>query len=189
VTAHRVLGVFLSLFRRSRVLSLSFQRTRDGRPSTFSSASCARRATSSLTTCISIPRDQTASSREPRQWTCPYRRRSNLRGSIRSKATWITGRLTQLIERVGPERIPPVMITVANNTGGGQPVSMANIKAVKEICSATRFLSTLTPAGSPRIHTLSRYASQAMRGRAHGKSPKRCSVTRTAVPCRRRKTG
>ena len=43
--------------------------------------------------------------------------------------------LKRLIGRVGPGRIPLVMLTVTSNSGGGQPVSMANIREVKEVCS------------------------------------------------------
>ena len=42
--------------------------------------------------------------------------------------------LAALIERVGRERIPLVMLTVTNNSGGGQPVSMGNVRAVAAVC-------------------------------------------------------
>lgn len=41
--------------------------------------------------------------------------------------------LEAVIEKHGPENIPLCMMTVTNNMNGGQPVSMANIRAVRKI--------------------------------------------------------
>lgn len=43
--------------------------------------------------------------------------------------------LRALIERVGAENIPLCMLTVTNNSGGGQPVSMQNIREVHAVLS------------------------------------------------------
>ena len=42
-------------------------------------------------------------------------------------------RLEETIEEVGVDKIPVIMITVTNNSGGGQPVSMSNIRGVADI--------------------------------------------------------
>ncbi len=42
--------------------------------------------------------------------------------------------LEKFINKVGAENIPLVMLTVTNNSGGGQPVSMENIKETRRIC-------------------------------------------------------
>ena len=60
--------------------------------------------------------------------------------------------LRELIERVGPEKIPLAMITVTNNSGGGQPASMANIREVKQI---------LTPYHIPLYLDACRFAENA----------------------------
>lgn len=42
-------------------------------------------------------------------------------------------KLQRLIEKVGAKKIPLCMLTITNNSGGGQPVSMENVKEVKKV--------------------------------------------------------
>lgn len=42
--------------------------------------------------------------------------------------------LDALIRERGAENIPVVMVTITNNSSGGQPVSLANLREVREVC-------------------------------------------------------
>jgi tryptophanase len=44
-------------------------------------------------------------------------------------------KLKSFINEKGAENIPLCMLTVTNNSGGGQPVSMQNIREVKDVCT------------------------------------------------------
>ncbi len=61
-------------------------------------------------------------------------------------------KLGAAFKKYGAERIPFVMITVTNNSGGGQPVSMANMREVSDFCKTV---------GVPLIFDACRFAENA----------------------------
>jgi tyrosine phenol-lyase len=61
-------------------------------------------------------------------------------------------KLQRLIEDVGAKNIPLCMLTITNNSGGGQPVSMENVKEVKKV---------LEPFGIPLYFDAARFAENA----------------------------
>ena len=50
------------------------------------------------------------------------------------KGNMDTDALDAFIRERGVENVPLVMVTVTNNSGGGQPVSMENVRAVRAVC-------------------------------------------------------
>jgi tryptophanase len=56
------------------------------------------------------------------------------------KGNMDTTKLEELIIKTGVSNIGAVILTVTNNTGGGQPVSMENAKAVDSICKKHQVL-------------------------------------------------
>src|ERR1700733_5662662 len=65
----------------------------------------------------------------------PLPEAADTQARIPFKGNMDVGALARLIEAEGAEKIPLVMLTVTNNSGGGQPVSMANVRAVNEVAS------------------------------------------------------
>ncbi len=51
------------------------------------------------------------------------------------KGNMDTRRLDELLRSRDPGSVPVVFVTITNNSGGGQPVSLENLHAVREICS------------------------------------------------------
>ena len=50
------------------------------------------------------------------------------------KGNMDTDALDAFIAERGPENVPLVMMTITNNSGGGQPVSLENLRAVRAVC-------------------------------------------------------
>ena len=72
-----------------------------------------------------------ASGARPLDLPCPEAK--DLFSSFPFKGNMDLEALKDLVREHGAERIPMIMVTVTNNSGGGQPVSLANLRAVSEI--------------------------------------------------------
>jgi tyrosine phenol-lyase len=59
---------------------------------------------------------------------------ADLQSPARFKGDLDVAGLERAFAELGPERIPLVVVTITNNTGGGQPASLANLRAVREVC-------------------------------------------------------
>jgi tryptophanase len=68
----------------------------------------------------------------------PLPEAADTQGLLDFKGNMDVAALEALIDAEGAPAIPLVMLTVTNNSGGGQPVSMANIEAVKAVCARHR---------------------------------------------------
>jgi tryptophanase len=63
----------------------------------------------------------------------PCAEAADLNSDFPFKGNMDTAALAEVVAQHGPERIPLIMVTITNNSGGGQPVSMANIREISRI--------------------------------------------------------
>lgn len=90
--------------------------------------------------------------------------------------------LKKTILKLGATNIPMVIMTITNNSGGGQPVSMRNIKEASQVCKENKIPFLLMPAVLQRILTLSSYGKTDMLINLFWKLLMRLSPTLMAAP-------
>jgi tyrosine phenol-lyase len=66
----------------------------------------------------------------------PCAEAEDLESDFPFKGNMDTAALEQLVAEHGADKIPVIMVTITNNSGGGQPVSMANIREISRIAKA-----------------------------------------------------
>ena len=87
------------------------------------------------------------------------------------------GKLRACIEEYGPANVPLVMLTVTNNTGAGQPVSLENMRAVRALCDEFAL---------PLFYDAARYAENAyfIKLREPGQADRSClAIARDMFSC------
>jgi tryptophanase len=92
-----------------------------------------------------------------------------------------------LVENAG--KVPLAMITVTNNSGGGQPVSMANIRAASEICHRHGVPLFLDACRFAENAWFIKPAKRDTPTKRRWKSPRRCLATPMAATMSAKKDG
>ena len=166
--------------RTSPVLRMLSQPTRVAQPRRSSSLWSAAKESSSRTTRTLIPHEPTLNTRERKRSTYSTPTGKDPAKRAPFKGNMDIDALEKFITEKGAENIPLVMLTVTNNSGGGQPVSMQNIKDVRAGCATnTTCRCSSMHVALQRTPCSSRCAKRVMRRSRSKRSRRRCSAMPT----------